>query len=296
VTESEGALIVAMTFGEGEPPLLLKKSDGATLYPTRDLAAAMDRYERFHFDRSLYVVAADQSLHFRQLFKVLDRMGRPWAKDLIHVAFGRVHGMSTRRGNLKLLTDVLDEAHERALARVLDNIKAGKIETDDPASLAEAIGVGAVIFADLKNRRLTDYSFNWDDILSFEGHTGPYIQYTHARACKLLSAVGGAPAEYEAALLTLPEELALIRELARLPEEIAAATAENEPSVVARWLLDAASAFNRWYSLGNQDRAKRVLVAENEPLRRARVALVDASRAALASGLHLLGIRSPERM
>lgn len=297
--ESEGALIVDMQFKEGEPPLLLKKSDGATLYPTRDLAAAIDRYERFRFDKSLYVVAADQSLHFRQVFAVLDRLGKPWAKDLVHVAFGRVHGMSTRRGNLKLLTEVLDEAHERALVRVLENVKAGRIHTDDPDALAEAIGVGAIVFGDLKNRRTTDYEFDWDELLSFEGHTGPYLQYAHARTASLLERGGGAPSEddgWDAALLALPEELAVVKEIARLPDVLAEATREHEPSLVARWLLDLAAAFNRWYTLGNQDRSKRVLVDDDEPLGAARLALVDAVRCALASGLGILGLKTPERM
>lgn len=294
--ESEGALIVDMKFKEGEPPMLLKKSDGATLYPTRDLAAAIDRYERFRFDKSLYVVAADQSLHFRQVFAVLEKLGKPWAKDLVHVAFGRVHGMSTRRGNLKLLTEVLDEAHERALVRVLENVKAGRIHTDDPDALAEAIGVGAIVFGDLKNRRVTDYEFDWDELLSFEGHTGPYLQYAHARTASLLERGGGSPEEYDAALLALPEELAVVKEIARLPEVLTEATREHEPSLVARWLLDLAAAFSRWYTLGNQDRAKRVIVEDDPALGAARLALADAVRCSLASGLRILGLKTPERM
>lgn len=294
--ESEGALIVDMQFKEGEPPMLLKKSDGATLYPTRDLAAAIDRYERFRFHKSLYVVAADQSLHFRQVFAVLEKLGKPWAKDMVHVAFGRVHGMSTRRGNLKLLTEVLDEAHERALVRVLENVKAGRIHTDDPDALAEAIGVGAIVFGDLKNRRVTDYEFDWDELLSFEGHTGPYLQYAHARTASLLERGGGSPEEYDAALLTLPEELAVVKEIARLPEVLAEATREHEPSLVARWLLDLAAAFSRWYTLGNQDRAKRVIVEDDPALGAARLALADAVRCSLASGLRILGLKTPERM
>jgi arginyl-tRNA synthetase len=294
--ESDGALIVDLAFNEGEPPLLLKKSDGATLYPTRDLAAAIDRHDRFHFDRSLYVVAADQSLHFRQIFKVLEKMGKPWAKSLVHVAFGRVHGMSTRRGNLKLLGEVLDEAQQRALVRVLENVNAGRMKTDDPDGLAEAIGVGAIIFGDLKNRRTTDYSFDWDEVLSFEGHTGPYLQYAHARCCSILDRAGGAPSGFDAAALTLSEELAVGRAVARLPDILAAATNENEPSTVARWLIDLGVAFNRWYTLGNQDRQKRILVEEDPRLRDARVALTDAVRYALASGLTVLGLQTPERM
>ncbi|MBX5484187.1 MAG: arginine--tRNA ligase [Myxococcaceae bacterium] len=294
--ESEGALIVDMPYDENEPPVLLKKNDGTTLYATRDLAAAHDRYERFHFDRALYVVATDQSLHFKQLFRTLKEMGRPWADRLIHVNFGRVGGQSTRKGKLTLLTQVLDEAQAVALEKVKENIAAGRIQTDDAEKLADAIGLGAIVFGDLKNRRVTDYDFDLEAFLSFEGHTGPYLQYAHARACNVLRRGGGAPASYDPSLLTLPEELALVREIARLPVVTREATEQNEPSLLARYLLDVASAFSRWYTLGNQERDKRVLVEGNEPVKHARLALTDAVRITLASGLTLLGVPTPENM
>ncbi len=313
--ESQGALIVKMDYAEGEPPVLLKKNDGSTLYATRDLAAAIDRYERFKFDRSLYVVAADQSLHFKQFFRVLKAMGRPWADRLQHVPFGRVHGMSTRKGTLHLLSDVLDEAHDKAMEKVKANLAEGRMHTDEPEALAEAIGVAAIVFGDLKNRRVTDYEFSWDDVLSFEGHSGPYLQYAHARTCSvLLKGLGEENAalvhrriaslnqgleslkHYDATLLALPEEQALVRELARFPEVALDACEQFEPSHVARWLLDLAAEFSRWYTLGNQDKSKRVLLEGDEALKAARLALTDAVRCALASGLHLLGLRTPERM
>ena len=293
--ESEGALIVDLPYKDNEPPVLLKKNDGTTLYATRDLAAAIDRYERFRFDRSLYVVATDQSLHFRQFFHVLEKMGRPFAKDMQHVNFGRIHGMSTRKGQITLLSDVLDEAKNLALERVQKNVDEGKIHTPDPAALAEAIGVGAIVFGDLKNRRVTDYTFDWDEVLNFEGHTGPYLQYAHARACNILAKGGGAPEAWDGALLKLPEEHALVREVARLPLCVRDAVEQAEPSHVSRHLLEVAAAFSRWYTLGNQDREKRVLV-ENEPVRAARLALTDAVRVTLAAGLALLGISAPEQM
>ncbi|MBM4380918.1 MAG: arginine--tRNA ligase [Deltaproteobacteria bacterium] len=298
VKVSDGALVVDMPPKDNEPPVLLKKSDGSTLYATRDLAAAKDRYERFHFDLSLYVVAQDQALHFRQVFEVLERMGLPWAKRLVHVNFGRIHGMSTRKGQVVMLTDVLDEARARALEKVQANLAAGKMETADPEKLAEQIGLGAIVFGDLKNRRTTDYTFDWDEVLEFDGHTGPYLQYAHARACNILRKGGGAPSGWDAGLLVLPEEQALVREVARLPGAVQAALAENEPSVVARLLLDVAAAFSRWYTLGNQDRDKRVLVEgeAHADVRAARLALVDAVRNTLSSGLALLGISAPENM
>ena len=298
---SEGALIVNLPYAEGEPPVLLKKKDGSTLYATRDLAAAMDRFSRFHFDKSLYVVAADQSLHFRQVFAVLDKMHKPWAARLAHVAFGRVHGMSTRKGQLHLLADVLDEAKARALEKVRDNMALGKIHTEAPEELAEQIGTGAIVFGDLKNRRTTDYGFDWEEVLSFEGHTGVYVQYAYARASAILQKARAAGGEGEgedmhAEELSLPEEQSLLRWVAKLPELTQEAVEQNEPSFVARWLLEGAAAFSRWYTLGNQDRSKRVLVEDNPAVRAARLALVEAVRTALGAGLRLLGVAAPHSM
>jgi len=304
VKESQGALIVDMPYGEGEPPVLLKKNDGSTLYATRDLAAAIDRWERFRFHRSLYVVASQQSLHFKQLFAVLKKAGKEWADRCVHVPFGLVKGMSTRKGTVVLLSEVLDEARNRALEKVKENVATGKIQAAEPEKLAEQIGLGAIVFGDLKNRRIVDYTFDWDEVLSFEGHTGPYLQYAHARACNILRRAGVAfdvarRAElgaYDAALLSLPEEQALARVLARLPSAIDEALEQNEPSIVSRHVLDAAAAFSRWYTLGNQDRDKRVLVEGQDALRAARLALTDAVRLTLRSGLSLLGIATPDTM
>jgi arginyl-tRNA synthetase len=296
IKESQGATIVDIPYAENEPPVMLKKNDGSTLYATRDLAAANDRWERFHFEKSLYVVATDQALHFRQLFRVLEAMGREWTKKMVHINFGRVHGMSTRKGTVVLLTDVLDEAKARALEKVQENIKAGRIQTNDPDGLAEQIGLGAIFFGDLKNRRTTDYTFDWEDVLAFEGHSGPYLQYAHARTCSILRKGGGTPASYDAALLTLPEEQALLRGIARLPVVVQEAAEQCEPSFVARWLLDLGAAFNSYFTAGNQDRGKRVLLEDNESLKAARLALTDATRASLAAGLTLLGMATPEYM
>lgn len=296
VEESEGALIVAMPYADNEPPVLLKKSDGSTLYATRDLAAAIDRHDRFNADRLLYVVATDQALHFKQVFTVLGRMGKSWAASATHVNFGRVHGMSTRKGTVVLLADVLDEAKGRALEKVRENQKAGRIETADVEGLAEQIGLGAVLFGDLKNRRTSDYTFDWDEVLSFEGFTGPYLQYAHARACKILAKAGVPVDACAAELLVLPEEQQVVRAISKLPDTVAFALEQNEPSLVARQLLDIAAAFSRWYTLGNRDRDQRVLVEGNAPLQQARLGLVDATRVALAAGMHLLGVPTPRAM
>lgn len=294
--ESLGALVVDMPYGENEPPVLLRKADGSTLYATRDLAAAIDRHERFRFDRSLYVVATDQSLHFRQVFAVLERMGHAWAKSCMHVNFGRVHGMSTRRGQVVLLNDVLDEAKARALEKVSENQKAGRIQTDDPNALAESIGLGAIVFGDLKNRRTSDYTFDWEEVLNFDGHTGPYLQYAHARACNVLGKAGRLPGPPDPSRLVLPEEQSLVRQIARFPQSIDEALQYDDPSSVSRLMIEVATAFSRWYTLGNQDRSKRILVDGDDSLREARLGLTTAVRTTLKCGLQLLGLRAPESM
>ena len=153
-----------------------------------------------------------------------------------------------------------------------------------------------MVFGDLKNRRVTDFDFDLEQLLEFEGHTGPYLQYAHARACAILIKGGGLPPRFDAALLTLPEEQALAREVSRFPLVTADATEANEPSIVSRYLLDLAAAFSRWYTLGNQQRDKRVLIEDNPPLRAARLALTDTVRVTLHNGLHLLGVATPEKM
>ncbi|MDY7230690.1 arginine--tRNA ligase [Hyalangium rubrum] len=296
VKESKGALVVDLPYAEGEPPVMLKKNDGSTLYATRDLAAATDRYERFQFDKALYVVAKDQQLHFKQFFLVLQKMGKPWADRLVHTYFGRVQGMSTRRGEVVLLDDVLDQAKELARKKVQENIEKGRIQTDNPEELSEQIGLGSIVFGDLRHNRTSDYAFDWEEVVSFEGHTGPYVQYAHARTCNVIRKGGGAPASFDGALLTLPEEQALLRVLARLPVVVREAAEQYEPSLVARLMLDLAAAYNRYFTAGNQERDKRILVEGNDALRAARLALTDATRVTLASGLTLLGIPTPENM
>ena len=293
---SDGALIVKRPAGADGPPVLLRKDDGTTLYATRDLTAACDRYERFHFDRALYVIASDQQLHCRRFFEVLAQLGKPWARDLVHVNFGRVQGMSTRRGQITLLADVLDEAAARALEKVQANIAAGRMQSDEPELLAEQIGVGAIVFGDLKNRRQTDYRFDWEQVLSFEGHSGPYAQYAHARACNVLRKAGASPAAFDATRLVLAEERALLRAIALLPVAMRTAVANDEPSEVTRQLLEIAAAFSKWFTLGNQAPEHKILTEADGALRAARLALTDAARTALRSGLSLLGVAAPERM
>ena len=176
----EGADIVKL--GDEMPPALVRKSDGATLYITRDLAAAIYRYEKFLPEEMLYVVGRPQELHFRQLFLLLDMLGYQWHSRLKHIKFGHVQGLSTRRGEIVFLEDVLDEAASRAGEKIEENIKAGKLSAEvDRNRLSELVGIGAIIINDFKNHRERDTSFDWDQVLNFEGDTGPYLQYTHAR-------------------------------------------------------------------------------------------------------------------
>jgi arginyl-tRNA synthetase len=289
----QGAEIVALEAKKGEPPAMLKTRDGTTLYLTRDVAAAIDRFERFAFDRSLYVVAQDQALHFDQLFRVLGAMGFSWADRMRHVAFGRVHGMSTRRGAVIFLDEVLEESTQKARAI---SEQSEKIAPEHLDEAVEAIGVGAVVFGDLKNLRQSDYTFSWEQVLDFNGHTAPYVQFSHARCSSILRRAGGVPASADLSRLTLDEERAVLLALGAFPDAVLEATEGFEPSLVTRALLDLAQVTAAYLTAGNRDRAMRVLVEDDAELRAARLWLVDAVRNTLRAGLALLGVRAPEAM
>ena len=289
----DGAEVVDLPPVQGQPPVILKTRDGTTLYITRDIAAARDRYARFAFDRSLYVVAADQSLHFEQLIRTLRAMGHDWADRMHHVPFGRVHGMSTRRGRIVFLDEVLEEAVGKARELSERSEKIDPVHLDEAA---EAIGVGAIVFGDLKNLRTSDYRFAWDDVLDFRGHTAPYVQFSHARARSILRKAGGPPEQVEPGRLTLEEERAVLKVLAAYPDTVLAACEAFEPSLVTRHLLDLAQVTAAWLTAGNKDRDRRVLHEHDPELRDARLALVDAVSRTLAHGLGLLGVRAPEAM
>ena len=289
----QGAEVVDTPIKKGQPPVILRTGDGTTLYVTRDIAAAIDRQKRFSFDRALYVVAADQSLHFEQLFATLQAMGFDWAHKMHHVPFGRVHGMSTRRGKIVFLDEVLNEAVQRARS-VCE--QSEKIETAHLDEAVEAIGVGSIIFGDLKNLRTSDYTFKYEEVLDFRGHTAPYVQFSHARACSILRKGGGVSESFDPSLLLLEEERAVLKTLASYPDAVAQACESFEPSIVTRALIDVAQVTASWLSAGNKDRDKRVLHASQPELRSARLALVDAVRRTLAHGLSLIGVRAPKAM
>jgi len=286
---SQGAVIVPLDEYK-MPPCLLMKKDGTTLYATRDIAAAEYRWNTYHFDRLIYVVASQQKLHFRQVFKVLELMGHEWAGRCVHADFGMLSftggTFSTRHGRMIFLDDVFDRAVE--MARSIIEEKNPSLENKD--EVAEAVGVGAVIFGDIRHRRNKDVVFDWDKALNFDGETGPYLQYTYVR-------LGGIIRKYDAelppaadfSLLTNDEERALLRLLADFPGQVRRAAEQYEPSIIATYLLELSSAFNTFYQ-------KHRVIGEDLPLTQARLLLVAAVRTVIRKGLDLLGIKAPERM
>jgi arginyl-tRNA synthetase len=302
--ESEGALVIPMedappkTEKDKKPPFILLKADEATIYGTRDLAAALYRKKTYDFAKNLYVVDVRQSLHFQQLFKALDRMGHEWSKDCVHVAFGlmsvkdgdQVLAMSTRGGRMVPLGDLLDKMV--AVVKEIVRQKNPEIAETKMDAVAEAVGVGAIIYWIQARRRMSNFVFDWQQATDPQGDTGPYLQYTHARACSILRKSGTAPAERlnaDLALLVEPEEVAVIRALEALPKVLRQAANDYEPSLVATWALELASAFGHFLN--------RHRVLDSEPaVRLARLALVETVREILAKGLEMIGVQAPDEM
>lgn len=288
-TISEEALVVDLE-EYNMPPCLLKKRDEASLYATRDICAAEYRHKEYGFSRMLYVVGSEQKLHFRQLFKVLELMGKGWVKDCVHVDFGLIrfkHGrMSTREGKIILLEKVLSEAVTRATAIIEEKNPALK----DKDRVARQVGIGAVIFADLSTRRTKDVLFDWDVVLNFEGETGPYIQYTHARLCSVMRKYGKpVGTDVDCGLLKEKDEYLLIRKLEQFPKVIEGAARSCEPVILCNYLLELCGTFNRYY---NHHR----ILGQEEALTGARILLSDSVRQVLRNGLELIGVQTPEEM
>lgn len=286
---SEEALIVDLE-PYHMPPCLLRKKDDATLYATRDIAAAEYRMKTYNFDKMVYVVGSEQKLHFKQVFKVLELMGCDWASRCVHVDFGLMKfkdgKMSTRRGKVILLEDLLIEAIER-IRNIIEE-KNPSLENKD--AVAKEIGIGAVIFADLSTRRTKDVVFEWESVLNFEGETGPYVQYTHARLCSILRKYGKpVTADINYDLLKEDEAFALAKNLSQFPSTILKAAEFYEPSLISNYLIDVCGSLNRFYN------THRVL-SDDEELTRSRILLVDSTRQIIRNGLGILGIHSPDRM
>lgn len=289
LTESEGAEVVRL--GDyGMPPALILKSDGATLYATRDLAAAVYRKKTYDFYKCLYVVAYQQNLHFRQLFKVLELMGYDWAKDCVHVPFGMVSlegqgALSTRKGNVVFLDEVLDTAEKKAL----DVIEQKSPDLKNKEEIARQVGVGAVVFGALANSRIKDLAFSYDKALSFDGETAPYLQYTHARCCSVIEKAGEVNAAPDYSVLTDDDSFALATRLVAFDQAVVTAGERYEPSVISGYLLDLAKLYNRFYL------SSRIL-GEPAPVQSARLALTRLTRDVLKTGLGLLLISAPTAM
>ena len=285
--EDQGAMIVDLSEYK-MPPCIILRSDGATLYATRDIAAALYRKDTYDFDKCLYVVAYQQDLHFRQWFKVVELMGYPWAKDLVHVSFGMVSvkdgTLSTRHGNVIYLRDVLKASVEKTY----DIICEKSPDLEDKQKVAAQVGVGAVIWNGLYNGRIKDVVFDWDTTLNFDGETGPYVQYTFARACSVLRKAQP-EGEIDYSLLSDTESAAVIAAIAAFPDAVRDAMEKNEPYLVSRSVINLASAFNRFYY-------QQRIMADEPGIRNARLTLTQAAADVIRIGLRLLGMAAPERM
>lgn len=287
--KSNGADIVDLeTFGM--PPALIRKSDGSTLYITRDLAAAIYRKETYDFYKNIYVVGSQQNLHFQQWKKILELMDYEWATDCVHVPFGMVGledgTMSTRKGRVVFLEDVL----KKAVEQTKDIIKEKNPNLENLDEIASQVGIGAVVFQELSNSRIKDYTFTWDKVLNFEGETGPYVQYTHARASSVLRRSGtNIDSNFSAELLVDEITLEVVKKIQQFPEIIKDAQRKNEPAIITRHIIDVAQAFNRFYH-------DHPILVEDEELKKSRLAVVFAVKQVLSIGLGLLGINAPDRM
>ncbi|MBR5859447.1 MAG: arginine--tRNA ligase [Clostridia bacterium] len=282
----DGASIVDLSEWNMPPALILKR-DGTTLYPTRDIAAAQDRYNEYKFDKCLYVTSAGQSLHFAQWFKVTELMGKEWAKELVHIPYGTMsfggEKLASRTGNIILLNDVFDEAVAKARAIIEEK----NVAHENKEEISEAVGIGAVLFSALSNSRIKDTNFTWEGTLSFEGNTGPYVQYTYARAASVLRR-GNAGGDYST-YAPVAEEAELIRKLCEFEDTVKRAANEFEPSIISRFALSVCTLFNQFYH------NCRILGSGGET-EQFRLALTEAARNTLGICLDLLGIKRTEEI
>lgn len=285
--ESKGAQIVNLEKYD-LPPALIKKSDGATLYITRDMATAMYRHRTFNFAKNIYVVGQEQSHHFKQLKAVLKEMGFDWSDDMIHVSFGLVtknkKKLSTRKGNIIRLEPTLDEAEARALTQ----IEAKNPDLENKEAVAHAVGVGAVKFYDLKSDRDNGYDFDLEAMVSFEGETGPYVQYAYARIQSILRKAAFVPASDANYALNDAESWDIIKLLQDFPSIIQRAAEKYDPSIVAKYAINLAQTFNKYYA--------HTRILDENPERDSRLALANATGIVLKEALRLLGVDAPEKM
>ena len=269
------------------PPCLILKRDGSTLYPTRDIAAAVYRKNEYKFDKAIYVTSAGQSLHFAQWFKVVELMGYDWFDQLVHVPYGTVSingaKLATRTGNVILLRDLFAQAIEK----VTDIIDEKNPNLENKKQVAEDVGVGAIIFYYLSNNRMRDINFIMEDALSFDGNTGPYVQYTYARTCSILQKSELTGGENK---ITSPEERTLISVLSKFEEKVVEAIEAYEPSIITRYILDVAVAFNQFYH------NCQILSAEDEEVRATRIRITKAANTVLGNAFSLICLKKTEKI
>ena len=294
---SDGAYVVRMKLGQDKdgkdavPPCIVLKSDGTSIYATRDLAAAFYRKKTYDFYKCLYVVAYQQNLHFKQLFRVIELMGYDWAKDMVHVNFGMVSlvdgTLSTRKGKVVFLEDVLNAA----VAKTREIIEEKNPNLPDKDETAEKIGVGAVVFSALTNSRIKDIVFDLNKVLNFDGETGPYVQYTHARAMSVLrkaaNSYDDASPDYSA--LCMEQAFSVLKLIESFPEEVVRAHEKYEPSFITRHIILLAQAFNRFYY-------DIRVIDDDKSATAARLKLTSAVAQVIKTGLYLIGVEAPDRM
>lgn len=290
LSESQGAKVIDLT-DYNMPPCLITKSDGGSIYHSRDIAAVLYRKNNYHFKKCLYVTGMEQTLHFKQVFKAIEIMGYDWADELIHVSYGLVslegEKLSTRNGNIIYAEDILKEAIERAKV----SIREKNPELKDQESVAEMIGVGAIIFHDLFNQRIKNVEFSWKDVLSFEGTTGPYVQYTYARAKSILRKSKEDISSYEINCDALTDNVTyeLIKTLNGYETAVLNAAEKNEPSIVARYIISLAAAFNKFYH-------ECPILQAAEDTKKARLYVVNLVQLIIKDACSLLGMKCPEEM
>jgi len=279
------------------PPCLILKTDGATLYPTRDIASAIYRKKTYNFDKNIYVTDMRQALHFAQWIKVTELMGYEWANNCVNVPFGLMsidgQTMATRKGNTELLDDLLKLAVEKVEAIMREKNPSENVGDDalgvPQKEIAKKVGIGAIMFSDLSNGRIKDINFNWEDALNFAGNSGPYVQYTYARICGVLEK-NDSDIDYNNIIITNISEREIIKLLAQFPEKVLTAEKDYEPSVICRYLLDVCAAFNRFYH------DYSILKAESEEIKNSRLALCEAAKYVLGNGLWLIGLEKTNKV
>lgn len=290
LTESQGAQIVDLE-KYNMPPCLILRSDGGTLYPTRDISAAIYRKNTYDFEKCIYITALDQNLHFAQWFKVIDLMGYDWANKLVHVPFGLVSlgdgKLSTRKGHVVLMEDILNQSVEKTKTIIEEK----NPNLPDKDKVAEEVGIGAIIFDDLYNSRIKNVVFNLERMLNFDGETGPYAQYTHARACSILKKAGVSSIEdnIDCSLISDNASVNVAKVLNDFPSKLIEAAEKNEPYIVTRHIIEICKAFNKFYNENN-------IMNSEEETKRARLVVVIAVKNAIKTGLELIGLNAPEQM